>query len=77
MISTITTTVITLTNTILNDSLALLATLTLLALLIQKEIVYIAPETHWQRLSSALNIAIIPLIFMFFFVIAMKIYHLF
>jgi len=77
MISTITTTVITITNTILNDSLALLATLTLLALLVQKEIVYIAPDTHWQRLSRALNVAIIPLVLMFIFIIVMKVYKIF
>ena len=77
MISTITTTVITLTNTILNDSLALLATLTLLALLVQKEIVYIAPDRLSQRLSRALNIAIIPLVFMFFAIIAVKIMGMF
>lgn len=77
MISTITTTVINLTNTILNDSLALLATLTLLALLVQKEIVYIVQDTLSQRLSRALNVAIVPLILMFIFVIVMKIYKIF
>lgn len=77
MISTITTTVIDLTNTILNDSLALLATLTLLALLVQKEIVYIAQDTLSQRLSRALNVAIIPFILMFIFIIAMKVYQIF
>lgn len=77
MISTITTTVINLTNTILNDSLALLATLTLLALLVQKEIVYIAQDTLSQRLNRALNVAIIPFILMFIFIIAMKVYQIF
>ncbi len=77
MISTITTTVVTLTSTILNDSLALLATLTLLALLVQKEIIYISQDTLSERLNRALNIAIIPLTLMFFFVIIMKIYQTF
>ena len=76
MISTITTTVVTLTSAILNDSLALLATLTLLALLVQKEIIYISQDTLSERLNRALNIAIIPLSLMFFFVIIVKIYKI-
>lgn len=77
MISTITTTVITITNTILNDSLALLATLTLLALLVQKEIVYIARDTLSDRLNRALDIAILPLVFAFFAIIAVKLWSMF
>jgi len=65
MISTVTTTVTTVTTTVLASSLALLATLTLLTLLVQKEVISVAQGERWQRLSHALNVAILPLLLTF------------
>jgi len=65
MISTVTTAVNPVTTTALASSLALLVTLTLLTLLIQKEVISVSPGVRGQRLSHALNIAILPLLLAF------------
>jgi O-antigen ligase len=61
MISTVTTAVSAVTTTALASSLGLLVTLTLLALLIQKEVVSVTQEESWKRLNRSLTIAIVPL----------------
>ena len=76
MISTVTTTVATIT-TAWAGSFALLATITLLALLVKKEVISVAPEGGWKRLNHALTVAIIPLVITFFAVVVMEIINLF
>lgn len=73
MISTVTTTVATITTTVWAGSFALLATMTLLALLVKKEVITAAPGVGWQRINNALAVAIIPLIITFIAVIAMEV----
>lgn len=73
MISTVTTTVTTVTTTALASSLALLATLTLLTLLIQKEVISVDKGSRWQRLSHALNVAILPLLLTFVVITAVQV----
>jgi len=73
MISTVTTTVTTVTTTALASSLALLATLTLLTLLIKKEVISVSPGARWQRLSHALNVAILPLLLTFIVITAVEV----
>ena len=48
-------------QTLLTSYFALMITLLLLTLLIQKEVISVGQESHWQNLSRALNILIIPL----------------
>lgn len=76
MISTVTTTVATITTTVWAGSFALLATMTLLALLVKKEVIAVAPGVGWQRINSALAVAIIPLIITFLAVIVTEIINL-
>jgi len=73
MVSTVTTTVATITTTVWAGSFALLATMTLLTLLVKKEVISVAPEAGWQRINSALAVAIIPLILTFLAVIVMEV----
>ena len=61
MVSTITATVLANMTTVLVNTFALLTTLILLILLIQKEIVSITKEQHSPALNHALNVVIVPL----------------
>ena len=61
MISTVTTTVTTVTTTLFAGSFALITTLMLLTLLIQKEMISVAQDDRWQRVSRGLNVVILPI----------------
>ena len=65
MISTVTTAVSAVTTTALASSFGLLVTLTLLALLIQKEVVSVGQNESWKRLNRSLTVAIVPLVLAF------------
>jgi hypothetical protein len=73
MITTVTTTTTTVLTTAAAASLALTAILTLIALLIQKEIISGLTGDRARRLSRALNIAIVPLIVVFVVTMAFKV----
>ncbi|HNP73918.1 MAG TPA: hypothetical protein PKK15_22570 [Kouleothrix sp.] len=73
MITTVTTTTTTVMTTAAAASLALIAILTLILLLIQKEIISGLSGSRAQRLSRALNIAIVPLILVFVATVALKV----
>ena len=60
MISTLPAIILESTN-VLTSYFTLIITLLLLGLLIQKEVISVEQESHWQNLSRALNILIIPL----------------
>ncbi len=62
MVTTVTTTTVTIAAA---GSLTLIVILTLLALLIQKEIVSGLDNIRAKRLSKALNVAIVPLVLVF------------
>ncbi len=76
MISTVTTTVTTITTTVWSGSFAFLATITLLTLLIKKEVISVAPEGGWQRLNRALTVAIVPLMLTFLAITVMEVIKL-
>ncbi len=75
MISTVTTTTVTTVATAvaLGGTLALVGILTLLALLVPKELTSAAESTRLQRLGRALNIGILPLLVVFALIVAAKI----
>jgi len=73
MITTVTTTTTTVITTAAAASLALIAILTLIALLIQKEIIGGLSGARAQRLGRALNIAIVPLVLVFIVTVAFKV----
>ena len=74
MISTITTsTVSAVTSGALAGSLVMIGVLVLLSLLIQKELVTTGTGNRAQRISRALNIAIVPLLIVFGMVVVNKI----
>lgn len=72
MITTVTTTVTT-TTTLAAASLALVAILTLIALLIQKEITSGLEGPRAQWLGRALNVAIVPLFIVFVSAVVFKV----
>jgi hypothetical protein len=76
MVTTITTTTMTILTTGAATSLALIGILTLLALLIQKEIVSGLSSVRARRLSRALDVAIVPLIVVFVTAAALKLAEL-
>jgi hypothetical protein len=74
MISTVTTsTISTVTTTAMAGSVALIAILVLLSLLIQKELASTSDRPRIKKLSRRLNLAIIPLLFVFIFTVGVKI----
>ena len=74
MISTITTaTVGAVTSASLAASLALLAIIALLLLLIQKEVLTAADGLRGQTLARILNVAIVPLLLSFLFIVVVKV----
>jgi hypothetical protein len=74
MISTVTTsTVSTFTNAALAGSLALIGIVLLLMLLVQKELASASSGKWVHRLNKALNIGIVPLLFVFMLVVASKV----
>ena len=73
MITTVTTTTTTVVTPAAAASLALIAILTLILLLIQKEIIGSLNSARAQRLSRALNIAIVPLVLVFVITVAFKV----
>ena len=74
MVSTVTTaTVATVTTVALAGSLALIGIFTLLALLIQKELVTSVRGRFARALGRALNIGIVPLLIVFVLVVAVKV----
>ena len=76
MISTVTTatiTTITTSTTGLAASLLLLAVLALLFFLIQKEILSAASSSQALAMGKVLNIAIVPLVLSFIFIVVVKV----
>lgn len=74
MISTVTTTTATAaTNVALAGSLTLLVVVALLVFLMQKEILSVASSKRARTLSSLLNVAIIPLLLSFAFIVVVKV----
>lgn len=74
MISTVTTsTVTTVATATFAASLTLVAVLGLLVLLIQKEAVSASDGNVPHGLSRALNVAIVPLLLSFFFIVVVKV----
>ena len=73
MISTVTTTTVsTVTSLALAGSLALVCIITLVALLIQKELMTPAEGRLARVLSRALNIGIVPLLITFVLIVAVR-----
>lgn len=73
MISTVTTTTVsTVTSLALAGSLALVCIITLVALLIQKELMTSAEGRLARVLSRALNIGIVPLLITFVLIVAVR-----
>jgi hypothetical protein len=73
MITTVTTTTTVALTTTAAASLTLIVILTLIGLLIQKELIGGLESGRAQRLARALNIAIVPLVVVFVASVAMKI----
>ena len=74
MISTVTTTTVsTVTTTILTGSLTLIAILTLLVLLIQKELVTTSESRTAVIVGRVLNVGIIPLLMGFGMIVVVKV----
>lgn len=74
MVSTVTTTTIsTVTTLSLAGSLALAAIITLLVLLIQKELTTASRERAARALGRVLNIGIVPLLVVFAFIVVVKV----
>ena len=73
MITTVTTTTTTTVTTLGAASLTLIVILTLIALLIQKEMIGGIESVWTKRLGRALNIAIVPLIVVFITSVVMKV----
>jgi uncharacterized membrane protein len=74
MISTVTTTTVTtISSAALAASLGLMAVIALIILLIQKEFLSAAKKPRARALSIALNIAIIPLLLGFAFIVIVKV----
>ncbi len=74
MISTVTTTTVTTVYSV--AGISLIATLTLLALLVQKELASTGEKSWLKALNRSLNIAIVPLLLGFAFIVAMKIFEI-
>mgnify|MGYP001274096496 FL=1 len=76
MISTVTTaTISTVTTVTIAGSLALVSVLTLLGLLLQKELTTASDSRLARALGRALTIGIIPLLMAFLMIAAFRIYH--
>ncbi len=73
MISTVTTSTVASATVVMGAGLSLLAILTLLSVLIPKEIVSASDNPRMQALSRALNIALIPLMMGFVFIAVVKV----
>ena len=74
MISTVTTSVVTtVTTTAMAGSVALIGILVLLSLLVQKELASTSEGARFKRLSRSLNLAIVPLLIVFFITVGVKI----
>ena len=78
MISTVTTsTVTTLTNVALAGTLGLITIVVLVILMIQKEVTSTVRDRRTERLSGALNIALVPLVIVFVAIVLTKIWVVF
>ena len=74
MISTVTTTTVTAVATVtIAGSLALISVLTLLALLVQKELTVAGRGRLSRALGRLLNIGIVPLLMVFVLIVATKV----
>jgi hypothetical protein len=73
MITTVTTTTTVALTTAAAASLSLIVILTLIALLIQKELIGGLESKRARQLSRALNIAIVPLIVVFVATVVIKV----
>ncbi|MEZ4710456.1 MAG: hypothetical protein R3A44_24855 [Caldilineaceae bacterium] len=74
MISTVTTTTVTTVYTA--TSIGIILTLTLLALLVQKELASAGDKPVLKAFSRVLNVAIVPLLMGFAFIVAMKVFNI-
>lgn len=74
MISTVTTTTVTtITSIATAGSLAAVGILMLLALLVQKELVSASDSRYARALSRIVNVAIVPLLLGFAYIVAVKV----
>ena len=74
MISTVTTSTVSILSTVtLAGSLALIGVLLLISLLVQKELATATEGARLQKLSRALNIGIVPLLFAFVLSVVFKV----
>ena len=74
MISTVTTTTVTtITSIATAGSLAVVGILMLLALLVQKELASASESRYARVLSRVLNVAIVPLLMGFAYIVAVKV----
>jgi hypothetical protein len=74
MISTVTTsTVSILTTPVMAGSMAIIAIIILLALLLQKEVATASADSRLRRLSRVLNISIIPLLLAFTLIVVYRV----
>jgi hypothetical protein len=78
MISTVTTTTVTTVTTAsvaVIAGLSLLAVVTLLGVLISKEVVSISQESRFRTLGRALNVAIVPLLLAFLLIAVVQVFN--
>ena len=74
MISTVTTSTVSILNTpAIAGSLAMIAILLLLALLLQKEVATASADSRLRQLSRVLNFSIVPLLLVFIVVVVYKV----
>jgi hypothetical protein len=73
MISTVTFASQTVQNGAISGTLALIAVLVLIALLIQKELATAAFDSRFERLGQVLNVGIVPLFLAFVLIVATRV----
>ena len=74
MVSIVTTSMVSILNTqAMAGSLALIAILVLLTLMLQKEVASASADSRMQQLSRVLNIGIVPLVLAFILIVVYKV----
>lgn len=73
MVTTVTTTTTTTITLVATTTVTLIAILALIALLIQKEVFSNIKGARAERISRTLNIAIVPLLIVFFATVAFRV----
>jgi hypothetical protein len=74
MVTTITTTTTLIVTTVAAAAFAIIAIVTFIVVMIQKEITSELESTQAKRLSQALNIALVPMLVIFFTIFCAKIF---